>query len=815
MPALPKETRVVIVGGGIIGCSVAYHLTLLGWQDVVLLEQNKLAGGTTWHAAGMVGRLRTSNSMTRINKYSAELYAGLEKETGIPTGWRKCGSVIVGNTPERMEQLKRTAAMSEVFGVEVNLIGVDEIQARWPLLRGDKLAGGVWLPDDGRVVPEQVTKALARGAESRGAKIVENVRITNVLSDKGRAVGVETSEGCVNAEYVVLCSGMWSRELGLRCGVNIPLYPVEHHYVVSEAIEGVHDDLPLGRNQDTAIYFRPENGNQIMVGAFQKYSRPWLVDRVPDDFSFDLLDADWDKFAQPLAAAKELIPALENAEFPKFVNGPESFTPDNNFILGEAPEMNHLYVAAGFNSLGIASAGGAGKTLAEWMLAGEPTMDLWSVDIRRFAGFHNDVEYLRERVSEVLGIHYQMAWPNREWETGRDVRKTPIHDRLVEQGACFGNKMGWERPLWYAPQGVEPVLDYSFGRQKCIEHSGKEHRAARESVAIFDQSSFSKFRFTGSDTLEILQRVCGNDLDVEPGKAVYTGLFTERGTFESDLTVIRDAEDAFYVVTATAQTTHDFAWIQRHTPHGAQAQLEDVTDDFSVLGVMGPHARQLLACVSDDDVSHEGFPFGTSREIRIHEVPVRAVRITYVGELGWEIHIPMADLPRVYDALLDAGQDLGVANAGHYAINSLRLEKGYRAWGHELTPDDTPLEAGLAFAVAWDKQVDFLGRDALLRQREEGVRKRMVSFVLEDPEAMLWGSETICRNGKVVGYTTSGSYGHTVGGAVGMGYVKHDAVIDADFIKSGEYEIEVTGRRVAARASLRPLYDPKRERILR
>ena len=811
---LPRQARVVIAGGGIIGCSVAYHLTLLGWKDVLLLEQNRLAGGTTWHAAGMVGRLRNSSAMTRINKYSAELYAGLEAETGIDTGWRKCGSVIVGNTPERMEQLKRNAAMSAVFDVDVQLIGVDEIRERWPLLCTDDLAGGVWLPDDGRVVPEQVTLALAQGARNRGAQIFEDVRIQNVLTDNGRAVGVETSRGDIQAEFVVLCCGMWTRELGLRCGVIIPLYPVEHHYIVSEPIKGVHDDLPLGRNQDTAIYFRPENGNQIMVGAFQKYSKPWMVDHVPDDFSFDLLEPDWEKFAQPLAAAKQLIPALREAEFPKFVNGPESFTPDNNYILGEAPEIRQLFVAAGFNSLGIASAGGAGKTLAEWMIAGEPTMDLWSVDIRRFTNFHNNVNYLRERVSEVLGIHYQMAWPNREWETGRNVRKSPIHDRLAEQGACFGNKMGWERPLWYAPAGVEPVMEYAFGKQNWFDHSAAEHRAAREGVAIFDQTSFSKFVFEGKDTVDILQYLCGNDVDVEPGQAVYTGLFNERGTFESDLTVIRDAVDRYYVVTATSQTTHDAAWIRRHTKVGADATLTDVTDSHSVLGVMGPRARDLMQQVTSDDVSNATFPFGTSRFLRIGDAEVRAVRLTYVGELGWELHIAMSDLPKVYEALLEAGRNLGVVHAGHYAINSLRLEKGYRTWGHDISPDDTPLEAGLSFAVAWDKPVPFLGREALVRQREEGVRKRLAIFILDDPDSMLWGNEPIFRNGGLVGYTTSGAYGHTVGGAVGMGYARGSGPCTPDFIKSGEYEIEVTGQRVSASVHLRAPYDAKRARIL-
>ena len=811
--SLPSETRVVIVGGGIVGASVAYHLAKLGWTDLVLLEQNQLGGGTTWHAAGLVGRLRTSNSMTRINKYSAELYASLEQETGHPTGWKQVGSLIVGKSEARMTQLRRTAAMAEIFGVEVQLISPEATKEKWPLLRIDDVLGAAWLPHDGKVIPKEICVAMAKGARQRGVTVLENVRVTDVLREKGRATGVHTTEGILKAEHVVLCGGMWARDLGLRCGVSIPLYPVEHHYIVTESIPGAFDELPVGRDPDLCVYFRGE-GDAVMLGAFQKYTKPWMVDRIPDKFSFQLLEPDWEKYAEPLAAGKWRIPALETAKFAKFVNGPESFTPDNNFIMGEAPELKNLFVAAGFNSVGIASAGGAGKYLAEWIIEGQPTLDLWSVDIRRFAPYANNLAFLRERVTEVLGLHYQLAWPNREFETGRGLRKTPLHDQLAAEGACFGAKNGWERPNWFAPAGMRAEMQYSFSRQNWFDCHAAEHRAAREQVALFDQSGFSKLFLKGRDALSVLQRLCGNEMDVPDGRAVYTGMFNERGGFESDLTAVRLSPDEFYLVTGTAQAVHDADWISRHIQPHEHAGLVDVTEAFGVIGVMGPNSRALLQRVAEADLSAEAFPFGTAREIGIGQATARAVRITYVGELGWELHVPTGQLDLVYATLLRAGKDLGVTHAGHYAINSLRLEKGYRAWGAELSPDDTPLEAGLGFAVAWNKAVPFIGREALLRQKTMGVHRQMAIFVLNDPEPVLWGSEPILRDGQVVGYTTSGSYGHSVGGGIGMGYIKSASKVTSEFIRSGAYQINVSGRLCPATVHLRAPYDPDRKRIL-
>ncbi len=839
--SLPTETKVVIVGGGIAGASVAYHLAKLGWTDVVLLEQNKLGGGTTWHAAGMVGRLRTTNSMTAINKYSAELYAGLEKETGHSVGWKQVGSVIVGKSTERMAQLHRTCAMAELMGVEAHIIRPDEAKAKWPLMRDDDLLGAAWLPHDGKVIPKEMPVALAKGAANRGAKIFENVQVSGILTRGGRAAGVRVrsrADGLdsgqsgtvpdqeIKAEYVVLAGGMWARELGLPCGVSLPLYPVEHHYVVTEPIEGAFDELPLGRDPDLCIYFRGE-GNAIMLGAFQKYTKAWMVDRIPDTFSFQLLEPDWAKYQEPLANGRWRIPALEKCKFEKFVNGPESFTPDNNFLLGETPELRNLFVACGFNSVGIASAGGAGKYLAEWMIEGQPTIDLWSVDVRRFGPWANNRAFLRERVTETLGLHYQMAWPNREFESGRGIRKSPLHDRLAAAGACFGSKAGWERPNWFALQNAEretrnaepeacfatePAVEYAWSRQNWFANHAFEHRAARENVAIFDQTGFSKFVFKGRDAVTVLQRLCGNNVDVPTGKTVYTGLFNERGGFESDLTLVRIAADQFYLISGTAQAVRDFNWITRNIRREEHAELLDVTAAYGVLGVMGPNSRPLLGRVTDADLSNAAFSFGTAQSISVGWATVRAIRITYVGELGWELHAPTEQMTTVYDTLIQAGKDLDIVNAGHYAINSLRLEKGFRAWGAELSPDDTPLEAGLSFAIDWTKP--FIGREALLKQKQAGVKRQLAIFVVQDPEPVLWGYEPILRDGKPVGYTTSGSYGHAVGGAVGMGYVKNDAGVNADFIKSGRYEININGRLYPATAHLRPPYDPDRRRIL-
>ncbi|MDG1890143.1 MAG: FAD-dependent oxidoreductase [Verrucomicrobiota bacterium] len=800
--SIPADAQVVVVGGGIAGCSVAYHLTQLGFSDVILLEQKELAGGTTWHAAGMVGRLRTSNSLTKINQYSAELYAGLEEETGHSTGWQQVGSLVVATSDARMVQLHRTAAMAEYLGVGVDMIDGSQAGEKWPLMRTEDIKGAVWLPGDGKVIPKETTLALAKGAENRGAKIYENVETLKILHQKGRVTGVETNRGSIKAEYVVLACGMWSRHLGMTCGVSIPLAPVEHHYVVSEPIEGAFDGLPCARDPDATIYFRGEQ-NAVLLGAFQKYTKPWLRDPIPSNFSFELLEADWEKYQQPLQAGEWRIPALKASGYAKFVNGPESFTPDNQFLLGETPELRGLFVAAGFNSAGIACAGGAGKYLAEWMSEGEPTMDLWSVDIRRFGRWANNRTFLRDRITEVLGLHYQMAWPNREFETGRGIRKTPIHGRLHSAGACFGSKSGWERPNWFAVAPGKPEVTYAFDRQNWFEMHAQEHLATRQTLALFDQSSFAKLQVTGKDATKVMQHVCGNNMDVPIGKAVYTGMFNQHGGYESDFTAVRVGEQSYYIVTASAQATHDANWIVRNIPKGLQASVTDHTTGYGVLSVMGPRSRDFLQPLTETDLSDSAFPFGSAQEMAIGMTTLRALRLSYVGELGWELHVGMDQMACLYDTLMERGCAMQIRHAGHYAINSLRLEKGFRAWGAELSPDDHPIEAGLGFAVDWEKPGGFLGQTRLLQIKSEPQRKRMAIFTLKEPGPALWGGEIIYRNGKVVGYTTSGSYGHSLAAGIAMGYVRCRDGLDRAYLLEGEYSLKIGAQMIPAQIHLK------------
>ena len=809
---LPSHTRVVIVGGGIIGTSVAYHLTKLGWRDVVLLEQGSVSGGTTWHAAGLVGQLRTSSNLTRLIRYSADLYGRLEAETGQATGWKRCGSLSVARTAERMVQLERNAALARSYGIEAEVISVKSAGERYPLMRTDDLVGAVWIPGDGKANPADITQALARGARAGGAAIHEGVRVTGVRLERGAVAGVETSEGLITTESVVNCAGMWARELGRLSGVTVPLHACEHMYIVTNPIDGVTSDLPVMRDADGHIYFKEEVAG-LLMGGFDPWAKPWGMDGIPDGFSFGTLPEDWDKFEILMQNAIQRVPALASAQVRLLMNGPESFTPDNYFILGEAAEVRRYYVGAGFCSGGIAAAGGAGRALAEWIVEDRPPMDLWQADIRRFAPFHGNPEFLRERASEGVGVHYFVAFPNRELETGRGLRLSPLYERLRDRRACFGNKMGWERANWFAPEGVVPETSYSFGRQNWFPYVAAEHRACREAVAVFDQTSFSKFRLEGPDAEAALQRLCANDVAVAPGRMVYTGMLNERGGFESDLTVTRISADEYLIVTGSAQVTRDAHWIRRHIPDGARATLSDVTGAYAVLGVMGPRARDLLARLTRADLSNEAFPFATSREIWLGRAPVRASRITYVGELGWELYVPVEFATGVYDALHAAGGDLGLTDAGYYAIESLRVEKAYRAWGRELTTDDTPLEAGLGFAVRFDKAAPFIGRDALLAQRATPLGKRLVSFVLDDPEALPWGDEPIWCEGAIVGSTTSAAYGHTLGRAVAMGYVRREGGVDAAYLATARFEIEIAGDRFAARGGLRAPYDPDGRRI--
>jgi 4-methylaminobutanoate oxidase (formaldehyde-forming) len=808
--AVPSHARVVVIGGGIVGCSVAYHLTKLGWRDVVLVERRDLSCGTTWHAAGLVGQLRSSHNLTRLASYGAVLYEQLEAETGQATGFRRSGSISVARTPERMTELKRGASMAKCFGVEIVVISPAEAGRLWPLMRTDDLAGAVWLPRDGRTNPIDTTLALAKGARLGGATIVENVRVAAVHRGRGAAVGVSTDAGDIACDVVVNCAGMWGREVGRMAGVNVPLHASEHFYIVTEPMAGVTRDLPVLRDTDGYIYVREEVGG-LLMGGFEPVAKPWGMSGFPSDFAFSLLPEDWEHFRVLMEQACVRIPALESAPVRRHVNGPESFTPDNRYMLGEAPELRNFFVAAGFNSVGIASAAGAGKALAEWIVGGEPSMDLWDVDIRRFMPFQGNATYLRERTVEVVGLLYDMHWPFRQPETARGVRRSVLHDRLAVRGAVFGVAAGWERANWFATPGVEPRYKYTYGRQNWFPCAAEEHRAVREAVGVFDQSSLAKFLLQGPDVASVLQRLCANDVDVPPGRIVYTQMLNVRGGIECDLTVSRLADDVYMVVTIGAAAMHDADWIRRGIGD-ARVVMTDVTSAFTVLGVMGPRSRDLLSRLTAADLSSAAFPFGTTREIELGYATVRATRITYVGELGWELYVPAEFALHVYEQIVDAGDEFGLRHAGYHAMDSLRMEKGYRSWGHDIGSEDTPLEAGLGFAVAFKKD-GFVGRDALLRQREAPLPRRLLTFVLDDPEPLLLGDEPIYRDGVLVGRITSGAYGHTLGRSVGLGYATHAEGVDAALVRSGRWELEIAMEKFPARAELDPLYDPTSTRV--
>ncbi|HZP99511.1 MAG TPA: FAD-dependent oxidoreductase [Reyranella sp.] len=809
----PTQARVVIIGGGIMGCSTAYHLAKNGWKDVVLLEQGRLSGGTTWHAAGLVGQLRNYQAMTRLVRYSTELYARLETETGLATGWKQCGSLAVARTQDRMTYLRRSAAMANVQNVACEVLTAKQAGEKYPIMRTDDLVGAVWLPGDGKANPADITQALAKGARSNGVRIFEKTRVTAIDTKDGRVTGVQTTEGAIKAEIVVNCAGQWARQVGRMVGVTVPLFSCEHMYIVTEKMEGVPRDLPVMRDPDGYIYFKEEVGG-LLMGGFEPEAKPWK-DIIPDDFEFGMLPDDWDQFQILMDNALIRVPQLEKVGIKTFMNGPECFTPDLNYILGEAPGLKNFFVGAGFNSVGIASSGGAGMALAEWIVAGEPTLDLWPVDIRRFAGFHGNDTWLRGRITETLGLHYKMPWPQREQESGRPFRRSPLYDRLKGRGAWFGNKMGWDRPNWFAGAGKTPDMRYGWGRGAWFDAVAAEHKATREAVTVVDETSFGKFLVQGRDAEATLQLLCANDIAIPVGRTVYTGLLNERGTYESDVTIARLARDKFLYITGSAQVTRDADWIARNTPEDAHFTLTDVTGAWTVLSVMGPKSRALLQKVSKADFSNEAFPFATIREIGVGYATVLASRRTYMGELGWELYVPVEFAVTVFEALHAAGAEFGLRDMGYYAIEGLRIEKAYRAWGRELTPDDNPWQAGLGWPVKLDKPRGFIGREALIEARGRPLARRLVSVVLEDKEPLLWGGEAILRDGKPVGDLTSAAYGHTVGASVGMGYVKRadGQGIDADWLASGRFEVDLAGVRLKARLSLRPPYDPTGARI--
>ncbi|MBT7615445.1 MAG: FAD-dependent oxidoreductase [Alphaproteobacteria bacterium] len=814
MADLPTKARAVIIGGGVSGCSVAYHLAKLGWTDVILLERMQLTSGTTWHAAGLVGQLRPSQNMTRLAKYSAELYTKLEEETGIATGMKQNGSITVALTEERKEEIYRTASLARAFGIDVNEVTAAEVTAMYPHLNVSDMVGAVHLPLDGQCDPANIAMALAKGARQNGAKIVEHVKVTDVHQDKGRVTGVSWSKdgetGRIDADVVVNCAGMWARELGVMSGVNIPLHACEHFYIVTEPIEGLKQ-VPVLRVPDEWAYYK-EDAGKMMIGAFEPKAKPWGMDGIAEDFCFDQLPEDIEHFEPVLEKAIDRMPMLAEAGIHTWFNGPESFTPDDAYYLGEAPELQGYYMACGYNSIGIVSSGGAGMALAQWINNGEAPFDLWEVDIRRVQPFQKSRHYLKERVSESLGLLYADHFPYLQPVTARGVRRSPIHEQLKARGACFGETSGWERANWFAPEGVEPRYEYSWKRQNWFEYAREEHLAVRNDVGLFDMTSFGKIRVEGRDAVSVMNRICGNEIDVEVGRLVYTQFLNNKGGIECDCTVTRLSETAFLIVTPGATLMRDMAWLKRHTSEEAHVVYTDVTAGEVVLCLMGPKARDVLNACSPNDYSNENHPFGTMREVEIGYGIARAHRVSYVGELGWEIYVGSDMAGHVFETLEEAGQPHGLKLAGLHVLDSCRIEKAFRHFGHDITDEDHVLEAGLGFAVRVQKP-DFIGRDAVMRKKEEGLRRRMLQFKLNDAEPLLYHNEPIVRDGGIVSFLTSGNYGHHLGGAIGMGYVPIEADEKSDEILASSWEIEIAGTRVTAEASIKPMYDPKSERV--
>ncbi len=811
--AFPSTAQVVIIGGGIIGSSIAYHLTKLGWKDVVLLERKQLTCGTTWHAAGLLTTLRDTEAQTRLAKYTQDLYRSLEAETGQATGLINCGSIQLAMTADKAHEMRRGCAMARCFGVENEEISAAEVKQMWPLADVSDVKSAFYFRNDGRVNPADVAQALAKGARRGGARIVEQTRVLGIDTHQGQVTGVRTDRGDIRAEFVVNCAGMWARDVGNMAGVNVPLQACEHYYLISEAIDGVHKMLPILRDPGNSAYIREEAG-KIMLGFFEPVARPWGLDGIPEDFCFNDIQADWDRMMPYMEKAMQRVPTLLDHGIKLFFCGPESFTPDHNYLMGPAPNLKNFFVAAGMNSLGILSGGGVGMVMARWITEGQAPMDMWSVDVRRAHAWQNNDLYLRDRMVESLGIGYQDHWPFRQWTTARGVKKSILHDRLAAAGACFGESAGWERPNWYARPGQKPEYEYAWGRQNWFDNNAEEHRAVREAVGVFEQTSFSKLLVQGRDAERVLNYVATANLAVPVGKVVYTQFLNEHGGIEADLTITRLAADQYMVVTAAFTHTHVEALIRNRMPADACCVVTDVSGAWSMLNLQGPQSRALLQKLSTGDLSNAAFPFGTAREIQIGYQTVLALRLTYVGELGWELYIPTAFTLPVYDALVAAGAEFGLRHCGYHTLNSLRIEKAYREWAHDIGPHDTPLEAGLGFACAWQKPGGFVGLDALQKQRDSGkLARRLVQFVLADPAPLLYHNEPVYRDGVLNSYTTSAMYGHSLGAAVAMGYVVNaDGVTDA-YIESGRYEIEIGNDRYAARASIAPLYDPKSARV--
>jgi glycine cleavage system T protein len=812
MSDLPKNARVIIVGGGVIGCSVAYHLTKIGWKDVVLLERKKLTSGTTWHAAGLIAQLRASANMTKLAKYSQELYGALEEETGMATGFKRCGSITVALTEERREELFRQVAMARAFGVDVEKISPTEVKEKYQHLNINGVKAGVYLDKDGQGDPANIALALAKGARNNGALIAENIEVVGIKKSGRKVTGVnwssEIASGFMSCDYVVNCAGMWGHEVGRILGVNVPLHACEHFYVVTEAIEGL-TQLPVLRVPDECAYYK-EDAGKILLGGFEPVSKPWGMKGIPKNFEFDQLQEDFDHFEPILEAACNRVPLIADAGIHTFFNGPESFTPDDAYHLGLAPEMDNVWVAAGFNSIGIQSAGGAGMALAQWMEDGQKPFDLGDVDISRMQPFQGNKTYLYERSKETLGLLYADHFPYLQKKTSRGIRRTPFHQLLLHNGAVMGEVAGWERANWFADNGQDRSYSYSWKRQNWFNNSSREQRAIRENIGIYDMSSFGKIRVDGRDSERFLNRVTGANCTVPVGKIVYAQFLNFKGGIEADVTITRLSETSFLIVTPAATRLADQTWLRRHIGED-QVNLLDVTSGEGVLAVMGPNARLLMASVSPADFSNDINPFGTAQEIEIGMGMARVHRVSYVGELGWEIYVSSDQAEHIFETIWESGKAHGAKLCGMHTMDSCRIEKGYRHFGHDITCEDHILEAGLGFAVKLDKQ-DFIGKRAIIEKKEKGLEKRLLQFKLKDPEPLLYHNEPILRDGEVSGYLSSGAYGHHLGSAIGMGYVpcKGETL---EQVLASTYEIDVAGTIVSAEVSSRPMYDPTSERM--
>jgi len=809
MPDLPKHAQVVIIGGGVGGCSIAYHLTLMGWKDVVILERHELTSGSTWHSAGLVGQMRSDANLTRMMHYSTDLYRRLKDETGHDPAWREVGGLRLASSAERLEEIKRLVGMAGSFGVPMQLITPKEAYELFPLMDMEGVVGAAYTPNDGVIDPTGLTNALATGAKQRGARIFQDTNVVRINLKNGRVHEVVTDKGSIQTEIVVNAAGQWGGEVARMVGLNLPVVPMAHLYAITKPIEGVGHEIPTLRDPDLLVYWREEVGG-LTTGGYERDPAPFGLDGIPLDFKYTLLPPDWERFTPLMENSIKRVPVLETAEIRQLLNGPEGFTPDGEYLLGPTA-VKGFWVACAFCAHGLAGAGGIGKTMAEWIIDGHPEWDVWRLDVRRFGSNYNSQDYTVARTIETYSQYYDIHFPGEERLSRRGLRLSPTYYRLRDLGCHFGEKTGWERPNWFQPyeerarHGHEPK---GWARHNWSRAIGYEHLMTRENAGLFDETSFNKFELRGTGALAFLNYVCANDIDRPVGTVVYTECLNKRGGIECDFTVTRLAEDRFFIVTGTAYGQHDLSWLSLNMPEDGSVTIEDVSSSYACLGLWGPKARTILEKVTKDDVSNAGFPYMTARRITVGDVPALASRVTYVGELGWEFYCPMEYALRLWDTLWEAGQPEGLVAAGYKAIDTLRLEKGYRYWSGEISPDYTPYEAGLGFAVKLDKG-DFIGREALLEQKESGPKRKLCCLTLADSRTIALGKEPIrTKDGKIIGWVASGGYGYSVGKSIIYAY------LPIEYAKAGtELEVEFFGEQVGAVVAQAPLWDPTGERI--